>query len=99
MTLFQKLSDSLAEVENKTTSLSEFYMLLWKSSALLRSEQFQEILSKAALIPDKSAQAKCWYAFSEGCMYTFFPSLGNAFEKLSESIELFRKINDTQGEG
>ena len=99
MTPFEKLSNSLTEVEKGNTTLFEFYIMLWKNGVLLKAENFNELLTRVQKISDKTAQLNCLYIFTEGYMCTFFPTEGNAFEKLTNAIELFQQTKDNAGEG
>jgi len=97
--LFEKITEELALVEKGEIELLTFYNQFWNNAVLLPPDQHKVILARLKKISNESDQAKCWYIFSEGCSSTFYPSLGNVFEQLSESIESFRRINDKPGEG
>jgi len=99
MNIFDRLSAKLDSVRGEGDELLEFQMMLWEHGMKLNGDEYSEIVSKVLKIEKQTAQAKCLDILSQGVLYTFHPKYGNAFEKLSEAAESFRKISDKAGEG
>jgi tetratricopeptide (TPR) repeat protein len=99
MSTFDKLLAKLNSVTGEGDALLELNIMLWESGMLLNAEQYNEVVTKIKKIEKTSAQAKCYDLLNEGVLYSFHPSYGNCFDKLTEAIEAFQKINDKSGEG
>jgi tetratricopeptide (TPR) repeat protein/uncharacterized protein YkwD len=98
MNAFEKLSQKLALIKTEGDELFEFYTALWENSALLNPEQFLEIFEKTGKLT-KTLKAKSAHQLSEGLFYIFFPTKGNIFEKLSDTLNSFQTLGDMNAVG
>ncbi|MGZ4054768.1 MAG: tetratricopeptide repeat protein [Bacteroidia bacterium] len=98
MTVFDQLLLKLSSVKSES-ELLEFYIMLWENGVLLKGEEYSEMITKIKNESNESDRSRSWLVLSEGFCFTFFPSLGNAFEKLTEALDLFRQLDDKNGEG
>ena len=99
MSTFEKIKDQLSSVEKEHAHLLDFYVMLWQNAMTLSGDQVNTLIQRVKPISLKSPQSNAWLLLSEGFLYTFFPTYGNSFEKLSEAITAFQTLNDKQGEG
>jgi tetratricopeptide (TPR) repeat protein len=98
MNIFEKLLQKISSIEKEGEQLFEFYTLLWENSVLLKPEQFTELIAKAEKL-SKSPEAKAACQLSEGLFYIFYPSQGNVFEKVNDTINSFQSIQEISGLG
>jgi len=99
MDLYEKLSLTLRQAEKGEIKLIDFYIGFWRSGVLLKPQQYSYFIERLTPISRPIPQGNCWLAFTESYFYTFFPGNGNAFDKATETIELFRQQANIHGEG
>ncbi|MES2567078.1 MAG: tetratricopeptide repeat protein [Bacteroidota bacterium] len=99
ITIYERLVNKFEKVLSGNSDLLDFYVILWENGPLLKGNDYQNILKLIKQKSNESALSKCWYSLSEGFAYAFNPTLGNSFEKLNDTLEMFRAVNDVHGEG
>lgn len=99
MNSYEIITEKISVAERDRTKLFDAYMAIWMNTANIPRKDIEEFIERVRKIDPASDQAKAWRGLSLSMLYTLWPGTGNAFEKLTETIELFRQIEDRQGEG
>jgi serine phosphatase RsbU (regulator of sigma subunit) len=99
MSEFRELSKNIENFQGGNVELHALHALLWETAMLLSGEEFKEIVDQLKKINPESEWSHCWSLLSEGTLFSFHPTYGDSFDKLSEAKEAFKKLDDRSGQG